>query len=411
MALVVMKFGGSSVADVDKIKDVAKKVVVKKNAGNKVIVVVSAVGDTTDDLLEMVSKITSTPPLREMDVLLATGEMVSISLLAIAIDSLGEKAISMTGPQAGIVANSQHTRAKIMGINPQKIIEHLEKNNIVVVAGFQALNPEGDITTLGRGGSDLTAIALAAAIKADCCELYSDVEGVYTADPRIVENARKIDYISYDEMLEMAGSGAQILQLRSVEVAKKFGVEVCSRSTFSENYGTIITSIKKIKEGKVEQAQISGITFDKNQAKFTIIDLVDIPNATAEIFCKLAKNDIGVDMIVQSAVIDKKNSISFIVSRQDMKKTQAELDRLMCKLKYATTVCDEHVAKVSIVGIGIKSNVAAVTAKMFEMFYRESISIKMVSISELKISCIVDELDMVKAVKKLHKEFELFEKM
>jgi aspartate kinase len=407
MALVVMKFGGSSVADADKIKNVAKKIVVKKNAGNKVIVVVSAVGDTTDDLLEMVRKITLTPPLREMDVLLATGEMVSISLLAMAIDSMGEKAVSMTGPQAGIVANSQHTCAKIMEIKPQKIREELEKNNIVVVAGFQALNPRGDIATLGRGGSDLTAVALAAAIKADCCELYSDVEGVYTADPRIVEEARKIDYISYDEMLEMAGSGAQILQLRSVEVAKKFGVEVCSRNTFSENYGTIITSIEKIKEEKVEQAQISGITFDKNQAKFTIIDLVDIPNATAEIFYKLARNDIGVDMIVQSVVVDKKNSISFIVSRQDVKKTQSELDKLMCKLKYATTLCDEHVAKISIVGIGIKSNVAAVTAKIFEMFYKESISIKMVSMSEIKISCVVDELDMVKAVKKLHKEFGL----
>jgi len=410
MPLVVMKFGGSSVADTDKIKNVAKKVLVKKNAGNKVIVVVSAAGDTTDDLLEMVDKITLNPPAREMDMLLATGEMVSISLLAMAIDSMGGKVVSLTGPQAGIIANSHHRCAKIKEINTKKIREQLEENNIVVVAGFQGLNLEGDITTLGRGGSDLTAVALAAALKVEFCELYSDVEGVYTADPRVVKEARKIDYISYDDMLEMAGSGAQILQLRSVELAKKFGVEICSRNTFSENYGTIITSREKIKEVKMEEPLISGITFDKNQVKFTIINLVDIPNATAEIFCELTKNGVNVDMIVQSIVVDKKNTTSFTVDKQDMKKTRIVLDKLVCKFKYEAIVCDEHVAKVSIVGIGIKSNVVAVTAKMFEIFCKESINIKMISTSEIKISCIVNEFDMVKVVEKLHEGFELFEK-
>jgi aspartate kinase len=411
MALVVMKFGGSSVVDADKIKHVASKIVARSKTGNKVVAVVSAPGDTTDNLLEMAGKITSNPPSREMDMLLSTGEMVSISLLAMAIDSIGSRVISMTGPQAGISADADHTRAKIKRINRKRVKDQLAKNNIVIVAGFQALNPNGDITTLGRGGSDLTAVALAAALEASSCEIYSDVDGVYTTDPRIVKDAKKIDYISYDEMLEMTGSGAQVLQSRSVEVAKKFGVEIHSRSTFSENQGTIITSEEKIRRKQVEGLLVSGITFDKNQVKFTTIDLPDLPGVAAKIFGRLAKIGINVDMIIQSAAVDKKNDISFTVSKQDMKKTQMELDRTIPEFKATNTsvICDEHIAKVSIIGIGMKSN-PGVAVQMFEVLYKKGINIEMISTSEIKISCIIDEVDIVKAVEELHKSFGLSKK-
>ncbi|MDR2645430.1 MAG: aspartate kinase [Endomicrobium sp.] len=409
MALVVMKFGGSSLADADKMKLVASRIIAKKNAGNKVVAVVSAPGDTTDELLEMADKITSNPPAREMDVLLATGEMISISLLAMAIDTMDEKSVSLTGPQAGILADINYTRARVKKVNPKKINSLLSKNNIVIVAGFQALNPKGDVTTLGRGGSDLTAVVLAAGLEADSCEIYSDVEGVYTTDPRLVKDAKKLEYISYDEMLEMAGSGAQILQSRSVEVAKKFGVEIHARSTFSENQGTIITSEEKIRRRKMEELFVSGITFDKNQVKFTIIDLPDIPGVAAKIFSSLAKIGINVDMIIQSAAVNKKNDISFTVSRKETKKTQIELDKIASEFKASQVVCDEHVAKISVVGIGMKSN-AGVAGKMFEILHKKGINIEMISTSEIKISCIVDEMDMAKAVEELHKGFGLSKK-
>jgi aspartate kinase len=411
MSLVVMKFGGSSVADADKIKHVASKIVAKSKDDNKVVAVVSAPGDTTDNLLEMAGKITTDPPCREMDMLLSTGEMISISLLAMAIDAIGSRVISMTGPQAGISADADHTRAKIKKINQKKIKDQLAKNNIVIVAGFQALNPNGDITTLGRGGSDLTAVALAAVLEADLCEIYSDVDGVYTADPRIVKAAKKIDCISYDEMLEMTGSGAQVLQSRSVEIAKKFGVEIHSRNTFSENHGTIITSEEKVRRKHMEGLLVSGITFDKNQVKFTTIDLPDLPGVAAKIFGRLAKIGINVDMIIQSAAVNKKNDISFTVSKQDMKKTQLELDKTVLGFKATSTsvICDEHIAKVSIIGIGMKSN-PGVAAQMFEALYKRGINIEMISTSEIKISCIIDEMDIVKAVEELHKSFGLSKK-
>jgi len=409
MALVVMKFGGSSVADADKMKYVAGKIAAKKNQGNKIVVVVSAPGDTTDDLLEMADKITSNPPAREMDMLLVTGEMISISLLSMALDAMGEKVISLTGPQAGIFADLDYTRARIKKINPKKIKDLLVKNNIVIVAGFQAINKKGDFTTLGRGGSDLTAVALAAVLNADFCEIYSDVEGVFTTDPRVIKDAKKIEYISYDEMLEMAGSGAQVLQARSIEVAKKFGVVIHSRSTFSDKEGTYITSEEKIRRQKMEELLVSGVTFDKNQVKFTIIDLPDVPGVAAKIFGKLAKIGVNVDMIIQSAAVDKKNDISFTVSKNDMKKTQLELDKIASELKTPNVVCDEHVAKVSVVGIGMRSN-AGVAAQMFDILYKKGINIEMISTSEIKISCIVDEADMTKAVEELHKGFKLGKK-
>ncbi|MDR1418171.1 MAG: aspartate kinase [Endomicrobium sp.] len=406
MALVVMKFGGSSLADPDKIKLVANRVIQKKKAGNKVIVVVSAPGDTTDDLLTMAENITSNPPERELDVLLATGEMMSIALLAMAIDSMGQKVISLTGPQAGIVADVNYTCARVKKVNPNKIKQLLAKDNIVIVAGFQALNAKGDITTLGRGGSDLTSVILAASLQANFCEIYSDVEGIFTTDPRIVKEARKIEYISYDEMLELSGSGAQVLQSRSVEIAKKFGVEIHAGSTFSSNQGTIITSEENIRRKNMEALLVSGIAFDKNQVKFTIIDLPDTPGVAAKIFSKLAKVGVNVDMIIQSAAVNKKNDISFTVSKQAVKKTQIELDKLASELKASEVICDEQVAKVSVVGIGMKSNVG-VAGKMFDILHKKGINIEMISTSEIKISCIVDERDLRMAVQELHKGFGL----
>jgi len=404
MSLVVMKFGGSSVADANKIKQVAAKVIAKKNDGNKVVVVVSAPGDTTDDLIKMSDKIALNPPAREKDMLLATGEMVSISLLAMAVNVMGEKAVSMTGPQAGILASENYGCAKIKKIVPHGVRDKLAENNIVIVAGFQALNPKGDITTLGRGGSDLTAVALAVALEADMCEIYSDVEGVYTADPRVVKDARKIDCISYDEMLEMAGSGAQVLQSRSVEVAKKFGLEIHSRSTFSENQGTVITSEEKIRRKNMESFLVSGIPFDKEQAKFSIT-ASDTAGIVAKIFSQCAKAGVKVDIISQLAGVDKKTVISFTVNRQDVRKAWEQLNRIASDYK-ASVLCNEHVAKVSVVGTGIKTN-AEVTARVFEILHKSGIDIEMISTSEIRISCIVNERDVLKAVEELHRGFGL----
>jgi aspartate kinase len=401
-----MKFGGSSLADADKIKHVAGRIIVKKKGGNKIVAVVSAPGNTTDDLIKMADKITCSPSFREMDVLLATGEMISIALLAMAIDTMGEKVISMTGAQAGILANEDYTHARIKKINSQKIYNQLAEDNIVIVAGFQALNPRGDVTTLGRGGSDLTAVALAAALKSDLCEIYSDVEGVYTTDPRVVKNAKKINYISYDEMLEMANSGSQVLQSRSIEVAKKFNVEIHSRSTFSENEGTIITNEEKVKEKEMESFLVSGIAFDKNQAKFTI-SILDTINVVLKIFSKFSEVNINIDMLSQF-VLDKNNIISFIVNGNDVKKAWEELDKITLNCN-ASISCDEHIAKISIIGIGIKNH-SFVAAKIFKILYRSGIVPNMVSISEIKMSCIVNESDVLKAVAELHKGFDLSKK-
>ncbi|MDR3244387.1 MAG: aspartate kinase [Elusimicrobiota bacterium] len=413
MALVVMKFGGSSVADADKIRFVANKICVKRKEGDKLVVVVSAPGDTTDDLLAEAEKINPNPPVRELDVLLSTGEMISISLLSMAVEALGEKVISLTGPQAGIKADMNHLNARVKKIDAKKIKSLLAKNYIVIVAGFQAVNSNGDITTLGRGGSDLTAVALAAALKADFCEIYSDVEGVFTTDPRIVKEAKKLDCLSYDEMLEMACSGAQVLQSRSVEVAKKFGVIINARGAFSEDIGTIIAGEDIIKKNsgrkKMEAMLISGVTFDKNQVKVTIIDLPDIPGIASKIFNSLAKINVNVDMIIQSAAVDKKNDISFTVSKSDMKKTQIELDKISSELKALQALCDEHVAKVSIIGVGMRSN-PGIAAKMFDILAKNNVNIEMISTSDIKISCIIDEVDTMKAVEALHKGFNLSKK-
>ncbi|MCL2389666.1 MAG: aspartate kinase [Elusimicrobia bacterium] len=409
MALIVMKFGGSSVSSAENRKIVASRIVGRRGANNKVVVVVSAPGDTTDDLLAMAEEISANPSPREMDVLLSTGEMISVSLLAMLLHTMDTNAVSLSGAQAGIVADTDHTRARILKINPKKIKAELNKNNVVIVAGFQGINKYGDTATLGRGGSDLTAVAIAAAINADVCEIYTDVEGIFTTDPRVVKEARKIDKISYDEMLEMASSGAQVMQGRSIEVAKKNDLEIQVRSTFLPNAGTIITSPQKIGRKQMEALLVSAVTFDKNQVKFSIIGIPDMPGVAAKVFVGLSKMGVNVDMIIQSATADKTNDISFTVCRADVKKTQVELTKLAKELKAQDVICDERVAKVSVVGIGMKSN-TGVAAKMFELLAKKNINIEMISTSEIKISCMVDESDLTKAVETLHKGFKLDKK-
>ncbi|MDD5686294.1 MAG: aspartate kinase [Elusimicrobia bacterium] len=399
--LIVMKFGGSSVSNPEKIKNVAGRVAAKAKK-HRIVVVVSAPGDMTDDLIEKAKSITESPDPREMDMLLATGEMQSIALLSMAIKSDGLDAISLTGPQAGIHVDNVHTKARIKRIRPKKIIEELKKNKIVIVAGFQGLNSNEDITTLGRGGSDLTAVALAAALKAKECEIYTDVKGVYTTDPRIVDDARKIDKISYDEMLEYAGSGSQVMMARSIEVAKKYNVDIHVRSTFSNEKGTIIT--KEVPY--MEDVVVSGVAYDKNEAKLSVTDVPDKPGIAAKIFGALAKKNINVDMIIQSAAREKTNDISFTVSKNELKNAVPLLKNISKKLGGGPVIADENVSKVSIIGIGMRSH-PGIAAKMFKIFFDEGINIQMISTSEIKISCIISNRDTERAVKSLHRKFNL----
>jgi len=399
--IIVMKFGGSSVANPEKIKNVALRVT-EKAKKNDVVVVVSAPGDMTDDLIAKAKSITDTPDPREMDMLLATGEMQSIALLTMAIKSNGYDAISLTGPQAGIYADDVHTKAKIKKIRPKKIFEELKKDKIVIVAGFQGINPNDDITTLGRGGSDLTAVALASALKAKECEIYTDVKGVYTTDPRIVPEARKLERISYDEMLELAGVGSQVMMARSIEVAKKYGVIIHVRSTFSQDSGTLIT--KEVPN--MEDVVVSGIAFDKNESKVSITDVPDKPGIAAKIFGALARANINVDMIIQSAAQEKYNDISFTVPKGDLKNAVGLLKNLSSKLGGGSVIFDDNVAKVSVVGIGMKSH-PGVAARMFSALAGEGINIEMISTSEIKISCVISSASTERAVKLLHKKFGL----
>lgn len=414
-----MKFGGTSVANAERTKQVAERIIKTKKEGNQVVVVVSAPGDTTDNLISLAKQITDKPDPREMDLLLSTGEMVSIALVSMAINDRGYEAISLTGPQAGIYTNTVYTRALITEIKPKKILEELKKGKIVIVAGFQGLNPDEEVTTLGRGGSDLTAVALAAVLKAKLCQIYTDVEGVYTTDPRIVPQARKLDYISYDEMLELAGSGAQVLQARAVEVAKKFNVVLEVRSTFLQERGTIVKGLQQVQtlsEAKggeermnLEGVFISGITYDKNQVKLSITDVPDRPGIAAKIFGALAKKNINVDMIIQSAAREKNNDISFTITRDDFRKSLPILKKVKNELGASDFIYDDKVAKVSIVGVGMKTH-PGVAAEMFSTLAKEKINIEMISTSEIKISCIIKEKEVSKAVKVLHSAFNLEKK-
>jgi aspartate kinase len=400
--LVVMKFGGSSVADADRMKVVAGRIINRRKGGNRVVVVVSAPGDMTDDLIEMADKITENPSAREMDMLLATGEQVSIALLSMAINEKGVRAVSLTGPQAGIFADDTHSRARITDIRPKKILSELKKKSVVIVAGFQGLNSNKDITTLGRGGSDLTAVALAASLKADVCEIYTDVQGVFTTDPRIVPEAQKIDRISFEEMLELAGAGAQVMQPRSIEVGKKYNVDIHVRSSFIEEEGTLITA----EVPRMENVVVSGVAYDPKQAKITLRNIPDRPGVAARVFGPLAEEGVNVDMIIQSAPESSRNDISFTVGRGDTKKAMKIMDEVARLLKAEEVVLDDKMAKVSIVGVGMRSH-PGVAATLFRALADGGVNIDMISTSEIKVACMVRENDGPKAVRIAHKSFGL----
>jgi aspartate kinase len=406
MSLIVQKYGGSSVADSKKIKNVAGKVLETKKKGNKVVVVVSAPGDTTDLLLSSANKINLQPPERELDMLLATGEQVSIALLAMALHSLGCPAISFTGPQVRILTDSIHTKARILSIDTRRIKRELEKGKVVIVAGFQGMDLKEEITTLGRGGSDTTAIALAACLKATACEIYTDVEGIYTADPTMVFGARKLKSISYDEILELSSLGAKVMQLRSVELAKRYKVKLYVRSSFSNKEGTLITEKKLRPRRALEAPEICGVTYDKSQAKITIQEVPDRPGIAFTIFSKIAEKNINVDMIIQSASLKGRTDVSFTIARSDLRRALPAIRQLAKRIKARGLAASSGVSKVSIVGVGMKSH-PGVAAKMFSCLSEEKINIEMISTSEIKISCVIKAKDIKKAVKALHKEFGL----
>ncbi|MCL6638626.1 MAG: aspartate kinase [Firmicutes bacterium] len=400
--LVVQKYGGSSVADAGRIRRVARRVAEVHNQGNQVVVVVSAMGDTTDDLIHLVSEITENPPEREMDVILSTGEQVSIALLAMAIKDLGYPVISLTGPQVGILTDNSHTKARILKVNNNRLREELAKGRIVVVAGFQGIDENNDITTLGRGGSDTTAVALAASLKADLCEIYTDVDGVYTTDPRVVPEARKLDEVSYDEMLELAHLGAVVLHPRSVELAMQYGIPLHVRSSFNHNLGTIVKEV-----GNMEKALVvTGVAYDLNVAKIGIYNVHDKPGIAYRLFKALADEKINVDMIVQSAMRDDRNDISFTCTQADLKKALAVVERLLEEVGGDGYSSDDGVAKVSIVGAGMASN-PGVAALMFEALAEKGINLEMISTSEIKVSVIIKAEEVKKAVQALHDKFNL----
>ncbi|HOK56092.1 MAG TPA: aspartate kinase [bacterium] len=399
MALIVQKYGGSSVADIEKIKFVAKKVVETKRKGNKVVVVVSAMGKTTDNLISLAKHIMPNPPEKELDLLLSTGEIVSVALLCMAIESYGEQAEGFPGYFAGIKTDTLHTKARIQKIEPSKIIEELNKDKIVVVAGFQGISSENSITTLGRGGSDLTAIAISGAIKADICEIYTDVEGVYTADPNRVENAKLISVISYDELLEMASSGAKVMQSRAVEFAKKYKVPFYVKSTFKNTEGTMVKEME-LKEGAV----VSSVSIDENQAKISIFKVPDKPGIAGKIFSALGEAGINVDVIVQNVGRDNSADISFTVNINDMEKAKNIVEKIGKEIGAEKVITDSDICKVSIIGIGMM-NQPGVAGKMFNCLAKSGINIEMISTSEIKISCVIRKKDGQKALTQLHKEF------
>jgi len=400
--IVVQKYGGTSVANIDRIKNVAQRVVATCKKGKKVVVVVSALGDTTDKLIALASQITKEPAEREMDMLISTGEQVSIALLAMAIHKLGKEAISFTGSQVGIITDKFHTKARIIGLKTNRIKEELKKGKVVIVAGFQGTTEESDITTLGRGGSNMTAVALAKALNASVCEMYTDVDGVFTTDPRIVPKAHKIDRLSYDEMMEMASTGAQVLQLRSVEFAKKYNIPIHVRCSFNNKKGTLIT--KEIKS--MEDIVVSGVTLNKNEAKVTMTDVPDKPGVAAKIFKELARMSINVDMIVQNISRTRATDISFTVPKTDLNKTLKIARKVGNKVKSGKILSDTDIAKVSVVGIGMRSH-SGIAAIMFEALAKAKINIEMISTSEIKISCIIGERHAKKALRVLHKVFGL----
>ena len=400
MSLIVQKFGGSSVADADRIRNVARIITETYRRGHSVVAVLSAQGDTTDDLIEKAKEINPSASKREMDMLLATGEQISISLCAMAIERMGYQAVSLTGWQAGMLTDSSYSSARIKRIRTERIQKELDKKKIVLVAGFQGINKYDDITTLGRGGSDTSAVALAAALHADLCQIYTDVDGVYTADPRHVTGARKLEEITFDEMLELASLGAQVLHNRSVEMAKRYNVNMEVLSSFSGKPGTKVKEVVKT----MEKIHVSGVAKDKNVARLALIGLADQPGIAFKIFSLLAKKDINVDIILQSIGRDESKDISFTVARDDAETAKAILEELKESIGFKSIEVDDHVAKVSIVGAGMAHN-AGVASKMFEALYSAGINIQMISTSEIKVSVLVDERDADRAVQAIHDRF------
>src|SRR6187401_2070653 len=402
MSLIVQKYGGTSVGNPERILNVARRVVATQEAGHRVVVVVSAMSGVTDSLIKLARDVSPSPTEREMDVLLATGEQTTIALTAMAIHGLGKKAVSLTGAQAGIITDGVHTKAKIANITPKQVHAHLKNGNIVIVAGFQGETTDGRITTLGRGGSDLTAIAIAAAIKADVCQIYTDVDGVYTCDPRVVPNAKKIEEISYDEMLEMASSGSKVMQSRSVEFAKKFGVVFEVRSSFNNNPGTIVKEETK----NMENVVVRGVSIEKNQAKVTIRQVPDRPGTAARIFGALAGANVSVDMIVQSDSVGDTNDISFTLNKDELAKVKKALEGAIKDIAAKEIVTQEGIAKLSIVGIGMRSH-SGVAARLFEAMSAGGINIQMISTSEIKTAVIIDETKINEAAILAHEAFGL----
>ena len=402
MALVIQKYGGTSVANIANIEMVAQKVIKAKESGNQVVVVLSAMAGETDRLIGLAHQVADDPDEREYDALISTGEQITVTLLAMMLNKLGYKAKSLLGFQAKILTDQAYKKARILSINAKAIKSELKQGTIVVIAGFQGIDAENNITTLGRGGSDTSAVALAAALRADVCDIFTDVDGVYTTDPSICSKARRLNKISYDEMLEMARSGAKVLQPRSVEMAKKFQVPVYVRSTFSDEGGTLVTKEDK----EMEREVVSGVTYDRDQAKITIVRVPDRAGIAARLFTPLAEHNIIVDMIIQNASIDGYTDLTFTVSRKDIKQANKLIEEVAKDIGAQKVEVDENVAKVSIVGVGMVSH-AGVAAKMFATLAHEGINILMISTSEIKISCVMQAKYTELAVMVLHDAFEL----
>lgn len=407
MSLIVQKYGGSSVADAESIKRVARRIVLAKNSGHDVVVAVSAMGDTTDELIDLAHQISDNPPPREMDMLLTTGERISMSLLAMAIKDLGVDARSFTGSQAGMMTDAQHGRARIVDVTPTRVREALDEGAVAIVAGFQGFNTDSkDITTLGRGGSDTTAVALAAALKADVCEIYTDVDGVFTADPRVVKSARKVDWVSYEEMLELASSGAKVLYIRAVEFARRHGVTLHVRSSFTDREGTWISATRK--GSAMEEPIITGVAGDVSEAKITVIGVPDIPGKAAEIFTIVAGVDANIDMIVQNISVAQtgRTDISFTLPKLDGPKVMEALRAAQSTAGFDSVILDENIGKLSVVGAGMRTN-AGVSAQLFTALSDAGINIEMISTSEIRISVVMRADILPDALRAVHTAFGL----
>ncbi|MBN1828603.1 MAG: aspartate kinase [Deltaproteobacteria bacterium] len=403
MALIVQKFGGTSVANLERIRNVARRVIATKLEGNQVVVILSAMAGETDRLINMAMEATDgKPDGREYDSLVSTGEQVTVTLMAMMLTSMGHQATSLLGFQVKIHTDNTHKSARILDIDSEAISSELNKGHIVVIAGFQGITKNNDVTTLGRGGSDTSAVAVAAALKADACDIYTDVDGVYTTDPNIYDKARKLKKISYDEMLELASAGAKVLQHRSVELAKIYGVPVYVKSSFNYEDGTLVTK----EDSDMEKEVVSGVTYDKNQAKVTIVRVPDKPGVASRLFSPLSDRSIVVDMIIQNASIEGYTDLTFTVGKKDVKEVRSVLDLVAREIGAERIVYDEKISKISVVGVGMKSH-AGVATKMFESLAKENINIQMISTSEIKISCVIEDKYTELAVRVLHDAFGL----